>query len=295
MDYKQYTNKVILGDSRQVLKDFPDSFFDVAITSPPYYDLREYTGGDEAHSTAEIGREPTMQAYILDLLSVFDAVWPKLKPTGSLWVNIADKYTGGVPMRVPQEFERMMSTARQWKLINICVWYKTDAMAESQHRRFSQKWEPVYWFVKNEKDYYWDDDATKIPPKPISVERMKYDFGGDKIATSRMRGLVSKREDAADQMVSQGVNCGDVWRMATNKLKLKHVAPFPEELVARPLLACCPPNGVSLDPFAGSGTVGRVTLSMGEGRSFYGVDCDPDAVEEANSLLGQREMQPSLF
>ena len=49
---KEITNKVFLGDSREVLKEFPDKCVDTCITSPPYWGLRDYgtstwVGGDE--------------------------------------------------------------------------------------------------------------------------------------------------------------------------------------------------------------------------------------------------------
>ena len=49
---KEITNKVFLGDSREVLKEFPDKCIDTCITSPPYWGLRDYgtstwVGGDK--------------------------------------------------------------------------------------------------------------------------------------------------------------------------------------------------------------------------------------------------------
>jgi DNA modification methylase/intein/homing endonuclease len=52
-----------------------------------------------------------------------------------------------------------------------------------------------------------------------------------------------------------GRNIGDFWSIATRPLKEAHFAPFPYELPLRPILASCPPDGIVLDPLAGSGTV----------------------------------------
>ena len=61
----------------------------------------------------------------------------------------------------------------------------------------------------------------------------------------------------------KGKNPGDVWDINTQPLPEAHFATFPEELVKRCILAGCPPNGVVLDPFAGSGTTGKVGEELG--------------------------------
>ncbi len=61
----------------------------------------------------------------------------------------------------------------------------------------------------------------------------------------------------------RGRNPGDVWSINLQPLSLPHFAPFPEELVERSIKLGCPPNGVVLDPFAGSGTVGKVARKLG--------------------------------
>ena len=57
------------------------------ITSPPYWLKRNYNAGPD-----ELGREPTIQAYIDNLLAVVDEVYRILLPHGSLWLNIGDSY-----------------------------------------------------------------------------------------------------------------------------------------------------------------------------------------------------------
>ncbi len=61
----------------------------------------------------------------------------------------------------------------------------------------------------------------------------------------------------------KGKNPGDVWDINTQPFPEAHFATFPEELVKRCILAGCPPNGVVLDPFAGSGTTGKVGEELG--------------------------------
>ena len=81
--------KIIQGDSLEVLKTLPDESIDCAITSPPYWALRDY--GCEG----QLGLEPTFQEYIEKLCNIFDEVKRVLKKEGTCWVNIGDTYASG--------------------------------------------------------------------------------------------------------------------------------------------------------------------------------------------------------
>lgn len=60
-----------------------------------------------------------------------------------------------------------------------------------------------------------------------------------------------------------GKNPGDLWSITTDKSSESHFAIFPEALVERVVKSACPPNGIVLDPFAGSGTTGKVAMELG--------------------------------
>lgn len=67
-----------------------------------------------------------------------------------------------------------------------------------------------------------------------------------------------------------GKNPGDVWSIPTDKLQEKHFAIFPEELPRIAIKACCPKNGIVLDPFVGSGTTLKVAKELG--RKSIGIE-----------------------
>jgi len=60
----------------------------------------------------------------------------------------------------------------------------------------------------------------------------------------------------------KGKNPGDVWSIKVQPLPEAHFATFPEELVEKCISAGCPEGGVVLDPFAGSGTTGKVAYDL---------------------------------
>lgn len=281
---KHQPNTIVEGDVRDVLRDFPDDFFDLAVTSPPYWGLRDYT-----EDYREVGQETSADQYVMQLASIFGQFKPKLKATGSLWVNIADTYRNG-PLEIPQRFSYLMRQIHGWHLVNAVIWYKIDAMSESVNRRFSQKYEMFYWFVKDREYYYFNEQASKIPVSRSSVERLGHKFNkGKSTAVSRMRGMLGDMSSKVDLYLERGVNAGDVWAMPTNKERVEHSAPYPIELIVRPIVACCPPSGRVFDPFMGSGTTALAVIRMGENRTFYGTELNPSSVEEA-----RRRIEPEL-
>jgi DNA modification methylase len=86
-----------------------------------------------------------------------------------------------------------------------------------------------------------------------------------------------------------GSKPGDVWRIIPEDTWRKdaHFAVFPEELCDIPILATCPPSGVVLDPFSGTGTalVRAVTL----GRRAIGIEISPEYAHVARERIAERE------
>jgi DNA modification methylase len=81
------------GDARQVSEFIPANTVDLLITSPPYFALRSYTDAGE-HYDGQMGSEATPREFVDNLIAA-TADWIKvLKPTGSIWVNLGDKYAG---------------------------------------------------------------------------------------------------------------------------------------------------------------------------------------------------------
>ena len=87
--YRDHGITLHRGDCRQVLPELPEKSVHCVITSPPYYGLRDYGTGSE-----QLGLEPTVDAYISNLVGIFKEVWRVLRDDGTAWIVIADSYAG---------------------------------------------------------------------------------------------------------------------------------------------------------------------------------------------------------
>jgi DNA modification methylase len=170
--YRDTSLTLLLGDAVQQLRTLPDSSVDCAVTSPPYFGLRDYAGHPE-----QIGLEESPAEYVARLAEVFAAVHRVLAEDGTLWLNLGDSYSSkpgpandqtlnarrsgtsdrkaialggerihrnlGLPEKnllgVPWRLAFALQDAG-WYLRNAIVWNKPNAMPESVQDRLSNRY-----------------------------------------------------------------------------------------------------------------------------------------------------------
>ena len=176
------TNHIYVGDNVETLKTLPDESVDMCITSPPYYNLRDYKNKDQ------IGSESTVTDFVDGLIEVFDEIYRVMKPTGSCWVNIGDTYSDKKLLQVPSRFEIAMSDAG-WSLRNEIIWNKPNPQPISSKDRFWSNHEKIFWFVKKTKGYYFDREQIQVPQAEVSVRRM---FSNNNLEKRKDAGATEK-------------------------------------------------------------------------------------------------------
>ena len=174
------------GDSASALKQLPSDVFNVAVTSPPYYWVRDY-GYD-----GQLGHEESVDAYVEALMDVFDEVKRTLHPEGVFFLNIGDTYYSGngqphgsdpkcssrnflrskvrpvdvggwdIPKKsligVPWKVAFAMQE-RGWTLRSSIIWNRCNAFVEPTARdRPHRQYEFVFMFSKSR---FYSFDRTK--------------------------------------------------------------------------------------------------------------------------------------
>jgi len=303
----QYVNKIIQGNALDLVKELPNESIDMCITSPPYWGLRDYGdtvsaiwGGDKdcEHEWSidkvvsennklglsnnkcddtcikcsawrgQLGLEPHPNMYIEHLISIFEAIRPKLKKEGSLYINMGDMYYGTIGWTDKNQWhfdkprqktktksawlqpkQLMMMPARfciamqdkGWILRNQIIWYKSNCMPSSVRDRLNNTYEIVYHFVKNRK-YWYDLNAIREKYKPATFERSRYSHSAYGESGVKLTGAnkAGKKSDVMVKLNEYGKNPGDVWTINTEPYLEAHFATFPQELLKKPILSSCP-------------------------------------------------------
>jgi len=138
-----YVNTVVNGDSLEVLKQFSSQSIDLVITSPPYFRQRNYGNGKN-----EIGNEKTEQAYLDNLLAIFQECVRVTKDTGTIVFNLGDKYVNGGLQLIPFKFAIQVLERENVFLVNKLIWNKLNPTPRQDKRKLVQATEPFFIFAK---------------------------------------------------------------------------------------------------------------------------------------------------
>ena len=157
----------ITADSGAALKQLPDESIDCVITSPPYWQQRVYEDYD-GELINVIGSEATPEEYVENLMSIIREIKRILKPTGTFWLNIGDKFYRKCLMGMPWRVALSMQD-EGWILRSDIVWDQMKG-TQSCKDRFRDIYEHVFQFVKTQK-YYFDADAVRIVPEKCAYEK----------------------------------------------------------------------------------------------------------------------------
>lgn len=279
------------ADAWDVIASLPPNSVDLVITSPPYWGLRTYGLDHDAnlldrwrqvtHDPADppgyqwyrenggqLGSEPYPEWFVAHLAQILNRADRVLKPSGSLWINLGDTYfarwssirpdgrqglgrsprqrrrtpAGGVRhdkqlLLIPARFAIAMQEQR-WILRNDVIWAKPGVAPRPEQDRLRLSHEHLFHFVKRAKS-----------GRPVYF----YDM--------------SQVEDGARDVVS----------VATSSGGDGHSATFPDGLVTPRIASSCPPGGVVLDCFCGSGTALLSAWQLGH--SVIGSDLSAQYVE----------------
>lgn len=147
---------IYVGDAVEVLGRMATGSVHCAITSPPYWGLRNY-GVD-----GQLGQERTPEEYIERLVEVFREVRRVLRDDGTFWLNMGDRYVDGSLVGLPW---RVALSLRDdgWLLREDIIWHKPNALPASAKNRPSGVHEYVFLLAKNRGHYYYDQEAIKEP------------------------------------------------------------------------------------------------------------------------------------
>jgi DNA modification methylase len=254
----------------------PDESVDLIVTSPPYFGLRSYQD-DGDHMPGQIGDEDTPAAY-LDALIACTAEWMRvLKPGGSIFCNLGDRYAGSssgdrnagfnerwgnAPGRQAQERSQTVRTGAAgmaakslvglpWRyairavddlgliLRAEIVWAKPNGLPESVTDRVRRSHEQVFHLTKQPRYYCAVDEVREETKDPDDLRHLR---GGRRSVNPDG----SPNGGNTSTVNPLGKLPGSVWEIPTaplivpDALGVDHFAAYPPELVRRIVLGWSP-------------------------------------------------------
>lgn len=242
----EWENKVVVGNNIEIIGKMPKGSVDLIVMSPPYDALRDYCG------------------YTLDLHATGEKCFEVLADGGMCAMVIQDQ---------TKDFAKSLTsfrTAVDWcdnigfRMFECCIYEKQGVEGAWWKQRFRVDHEYIHLFLKGSRPKYFNKESLKIPSK----------HGG-----KTMSGAAIRLKDGTN-LPTRKVNIntmkcrGSIWNYITcgdgSKLKHKHPATFPN-MIPFDLIECfCPPDGIVLDPFNGSGTTCVAAKSLQ--RRYIGID-----------------------
>ncbi|HLO86401.1 MAG TPA: DNA methyltransferase [Nostocaceae cyanobacterium] len=236
-------NEILLGDCLQLLRNIPDESVDLVVSSPPYNLGKEYES------------RQALEMYLQEQTFVLNECSRILKKTGSLFWQVGAFSDKG--MLIPLDI-RFFPILESCGLIprNRIIWARQHGL--HAQKKFSCRHETILWFTKTAK-YKFNLDAIRVPQK----------YQNKKHYRGNRKGEFSCNPE--------GKNPGDIWLFRNVKHNHEeqtiHPCQFPEDLIARIILATTDKEDIVLDPYMGSGTV--AVVAKDHERYFLGAEIEP--------------------
>lgn len=256
-------DQIILQNSLEILHNLPENCVDLIVSSPPYNLGKEYES------------KQALDIYLQEQTALLHQCSRILKKTGSIfWQTGAFADKG---MLIPLDI-RFFPILESCGLIprNRIIWARQHGL--HAQKKFSCRHETILWFTKSDS-YKFNLDAIRVPQK----YQNKKHFRGHR------KGELSCNPD--------GKNPGDIWMFRNVKHNHEeqtiHPCQFPEDLVARIILATTEKNDIVLDPYIGTGTVAVVARDYE--RHFIGAEIEPKYYQVALRRLSGEPDENGYF
>ncbi len=306
------TQRILIGDVREKLRELPERSVQCCVTSPPYWGLRDY--GVEG----QIGNERTPEEYVATMVEVFREVHRVLRDDGTLWLNLGDTYnayngnrgaskslSSAVEEAVPKLSKGAGLTCASLKNKDLCgipwrvvlalqadgwywrdtiIWHKPAPMPSSVKDRTCCAHEPVFMLTKNERYFY---DWLAISEACVTGAKGSK-FNSGKTGVYQVRCSDKPRTDATRRLARS------VWRINPKGFKGAHFATFPPALAERCIAAGTPSQGVCGEcgtPLVRMVDTVRVPTRPGTNSKVNRASDDPDSPYEQHtgSVVGNRD------
>lgn len=246
-------------DARKLHEIVKPSSVQVVITSPPYFDVKNY-----GKNSCQIGWKQDYDSYLADMRDILNKCFEATVTTGTMWI-VADTYKRGGRLKLlPLELMKILEEVG-WIPQDIIVWDKVKNLPYSSRGQFRNNFEYILMSSKTQKFKYYIDRIREV--ETLKQWWIKY----------------------PERYNPMGKVPENIWRISIpnqgtwSNGAIQHLCPFPPELVERIISLSTDENDLVLDPFAGSGVVLAQAKCMN--RRYIGFDIYQELIDRFYSKV----------
>ena len=293
--------QVSVGDAYDLVERLPERSVDCVVTSPPYWGLRSY-GHEHDETLLErwqeaqpqkanrqrlrtrgpgydwyrtnggvLGLEPYPDWFVSHLVEIFDRLQPALKLSGSLWVNLGDTFFARWSS-IRSDGRQGLGENPRTRRVTPAGDYLQDKQLLMVPARFAIAMQDAGWILRN--DVIWS--KVDVPPRPRNDDRLK-------LSHEHFFHFVHRRKDRRASyyydLSSAEDGARDVVQVSRSKGRDGHSATFPAAVIKPRIESTCPPGGLVVDPFCGTGRTLEVAIESG--RKAHGMELSKNYAKAA--------------
>lgn len=271
---QEITTSIKQGDCLDIMREYPDNFFDLIVTSPPYADSREKTYG---------GIKP--DKYVSWFLPRAEQFLRVLKPSGTFILNIKERVVDGE--RHTYVLELILALREQgWLWTEEFIWHKKNCHPGKWPNRFRDAWERCLQFNKT-KDFKMYQENVMIPMGDWAKTRLK-NLGKNDVVRFNSQAKSGFGKNIANWVGRTMAYPTNVLHLATETGNKNHSATFPLALPEWFIKLFTAEGDWVLDPFLGSGTTAQAAQKLN--RNSLGIEIFSEYVEMAKEKITAEEL-----
>lgn len=267
-DISEYLNSIVCGNCVDVMQQFPENSVDLAVTSPPYDNLRVYNG------------------FSFSFSDIVKQLYRITKQGGIVVWVVSDATING--SETGTSFKQALAFMEAgFNLHDTMIFQKINPVPQIYRKRYTNVFEYMFVFSKG---------AVKTHnPIMIPCEHAGLKLNG---TTYKNYSKGEQRRSKLAKPVKEEKIDGNIWSYVVGKKAVDqeakgHPAPFPYQLAYDHIISWTNEDDIVLDPMCGSGTT--CVAAFESHRNFIGIDISESYCEMARRRIESHKKVFRLF
>jgi DNA modification methylase len=267
------------------LADMPayQGLVDLIDTSIPYWDLRNYENGQER----QLGQEATKEEYAANIAAIFNKLFPILKESANVIINIGETYKNGVAQGIPFLIKEYVEKNTPLIYKDTLIWSKKNPKPQSEDvKRPINSIEYLLWFVVNPAKAKYNMLTFPDENKVIKISGGVKDVGSDGHVAKKRRSITKPygkmlshwEEQKVENIVITSIGKNhDIFRISEEG----HPAAMSPMLPVTLTLMLSDEHDLVCDPFGGSNVVGKCAIELNRrylgaelSKEYFNIGCE---------------------